>query len=197
MSEPGAEPGDMAATARHAEDLGSNPRGSSTSCRRDRCAPSSTAARAGSRGVAPRPASASPTASIILPLRPVAGSPSRWPPCSTSRATGSPRRRRRGRPPRPLSWSAAGVPRPRAGSSHGRRPRLLPDLISGKPTDSTSARQPAVQLAPAAAVPPILVGGMSDAAMARAVTRADGWFLLPLAPAEVTPPGSVWRARRR
>jgi alkanesulfonate monooxygenase SsuD/methylene tetrahydromethanopterin reductase-like flavin-dependent oxidoreductase (luciferase family) len=41
---------------------------------------------------------------------------------------------------------------------------------------------PTVQLAPAASVPPILVGGMSDAALARAVEFGDGWFALPGSP---------------
>jgi alkanesulfonate monooxygenase SsuD/methylene tetrahydromethanopterin reductase-like flavin-dependent oxidoreductase (luciferase family) len=35
-----------------------------------------------------------------------------------------------------------------------------------------------VQLAPPAAVPPILVGGMSDAALARAAEHGDGWFAM-------------------
>jgi hypothetical protein len=38
-----------------------------------------------------------------------------------------------------------------------------------------------VQLAPPAAVPPILVGGMSDAALARAAERGDGWFAMTAA----------------
>ncbi|HEX7097301.1 MAG TPA: LLM class flavin-dependent oxidoreductase, partial [Acidimicrobiales bacterium] len=36
-----------------------------------------------------------------------------------------------------------------------------------------------------AAMPPLLVGGMSDAALRRTVQFADGWFSLPVAPAVV------------
>jgi alkanesulfonate monooxygenase SsuD/methylene tetrahydromethanopterin reductase-like flavin-dependent oxidoreductase (luciferase family) len=38
-----------------------------------------------------------------------------------------------------------------------------------------------VQLAPPTAVPPILVGGMSDAALARAAEHGDGWFAMTAA----------------
>ncbi|RJO70774.1 LLM class flavin-dependent oxidoreductase [Nocardia panacis] len=72
------------------------------------------------------------------------------------------------------SWAAAGVPVRERGRRTDDALRLLPDLISGKPTHINSA---AIQLSPPATVPPIIIGGMSDAAVRRAAAH-DGWFLL-------------------
>ncbi len=81
-----------------------------------------------------------------------------------------------------LGWLAAGVPRQERGRRTDAALRVLPDLLAGRPTriDDLPSR-PEVRLAPTAAVPPIVVGGMSGAAMRRAVD-ADGWFLLPSLP---------------
>jgi alkanesulfonate monooxygenase SsuD/methylene tetrahydromethanopterin reductase-like flavin-dependent oxidoreductase (luciferase family) len=81
-----------------------------------------------------------------------------------------------------LAWRAAGVPRNERGQRTDQALRVLPSLIAGQPTplgDTT------VQLAPAARVPEIVVGGVSQPAMRRAVDYADGWFLLPALPAAV------------
>ena len=89
-----------------------------------------------------------------------------------------------------LAWLAAGVPRSERGQRTDLALQVLPSLIAGKPTplgDST------VQLAPAASVPEIVVGGMSDAAMRRAIEYADGWFLLPALPPAV----AVYRGEAR
>jgi alkanesulfonate monooxygenase SsuD/methylene tetrahydromethanopterin reductase-like flavin-dependent oxidoreductase (luciferase family) len=75
------------------------------------------------------------------------------------------------------SWAAAGVPRRERGRRTDAALRALPGLIAGQPTRLDSAG-PAIQLAPAATVPPILVGGMSDAALARAAEYGDGWFAM-------------------
>ena len=98
-----------------------------------------------------------------------------------------------------LSWQAAGVPRRERGARTDAALRVLPGLIAGKPTtlgragggpgdgaDLGDAGGPTVQLAPAATVPPIVVGGMSRAAMARAAAHGDGWFTMPVPPAELT-----------
>ncbi len=61
---------------------------------------------------------------------------------------------------------------------------MLPDLIAGKEVEIDGS---AVQLAPAATVPPIVVGGMADAALVRAAVHGDGWFTLPLPPAQLAP----------
>lgn len=86
------------------------------------------------------------------------------------------------------SWIAAGVPRRERGRRTNAALRVLPDLIAGKPTRVDELPDhPTIQLAPAATVPPIVVGGMSEAAMVRAVEYADGWFLLPLPPQATAP----------
>ncbi|ONM48023.1 LLM class flavin-dependent oxidoreductase [Nocardia donostiensis] len=77
------------------------------------------------------------------------------------------------------SWAAAGVPARERGRKTDEALRLLPDLISGRPThlgNGAPAHSP-VQLSPPATVPPIIVGGMSDAAVRRAAAH-DGWFVL-------------------
>jgi alkanesulfonate monooxygenase SsuD/methylene tetrahydromethanopterin reductase-like flavin-dependent oxidoreductase (luciferase family) len=85
-----------------------------------------------------------------------------------------------------LSWSATGVPRRERGPRTDAALRLLPGLLAGEPSrlDGRPDSRP-VQLAPAVTVPPIVVGGMSEAAMVRAVDHADGWYLLPIPPSAV------------
>jgi alkanesulfonate monooxygenase SsuD/methylene tetrahydromethanopterin reductase-like flavin-dependent oxidoreductase (luciferase family) len=60
---------------------------------------------------------------------------------------------------------------------HGRRLdaalRVLPDLIAGRPA-RLSPDEPEFQLSPGAAVPPIIVGGLSDRAFDRAIANGDG-----------------------
>ena len=77
------------------------------------------------------------------------------------------------------SWAAAGAPLRERGRRTDAALRVLPGLIAGQPTRLDDQPDgPVVQLAPPAAVPPILVGGMSDAALARAAERGDGWFAM-------------------
>jgi len=82
-----------------------------------------------------------------------------------------------------LSWEATGVPRRERGKRTDAALAALPDLIAGRPVDLDGTT---VQLAPGVAVPPIIVGGMSDAALTRAA-RADGWFTLPLPAGQLAP----------
>jgi alkanesulfonate monooxygenase SsuD/methylene tetrahydromethanopterin reductase-like flavin-dependent oxidoreductase (luciferase family) len=69
-------------------------------------------------------------------------------------------------------WRALGAP----GRDRGRRTddmlALLPELVSGRTATVDGVE---LTLAPGAAMPPVLVGGNSDAAVARAA-RHDGWF---------------------
>lgn len=77
------------------------------------------------------------------------------------------------------SWAAAGVSRTDRGRLTDDALRVLPDLIAGRPV--SLGRQPVdppIQLSPAATVPPIIVGGTSDAALRRAAAYGDGWFPL-------------------
>ena len=82
------------------------------------------------------------------------------------------------------SWAAAGVPRRERGRRTDEALAVLPELIAGKEVDVDGTP---VQLAPGATVPPIIVGGMADAALRRAVRHGDGWFTLPLPPARLAP----------
>ncbi|MFI5898420.1 LLM class flavin-dependent oxidoreductase [Actinoplanes sp. NPDC051513] len=80
-------------------------------------------------------------------------------------------------------WGAVAV----AGRERGKRTdsalAVLPQLIAGKPTRlPDQSGQPIVTLAPAAPVPPLLVGGNSDVAIRRAATSGDGWY-----PSQITP----------
>jgi alkanesulfonate monooxygenase SsuD/methylene tetrahydromethanopterin reductase-like flavin-dependent oxidoreductase (luciferase family) len=83
-----------------------------------------------------------------------------------------------------LSWLASGVPRRERGKRTDAALRALPRLIAGRPTRLEEQPDgPSIQLSPPASVPPIVVGGMSEAAMRRAVDYADGWLPLPAPPA--------------
>ena len=77
------------------------------------------------------------------------------------------------------SWAAAGVPRTERGRRTDAGLEVLADLVAGKPVDVDGS---SVQLAPGATVPPIVVGGLADAALVRAATYADGWFAVPVSP---------------
>jgi alkanesulfonate monooxygenase SsuD/methylene tetrahydromethanopterin reductase-like flavin-dependent oxidoreductase (luciferase family) len=77
------------------------------------------------------------------------------------------------------SWAAAGVPRRERGNRTDAALAVLPHLIAGEEVDVDGRT---IQLAPGVAVPPIIVGGLADAALARAAAH-DGWFTIPLPPA--------------
>src|SRR5882757_7888943 len=70
-------------------------------------------------------------------------------------------------------WQALGV----LGRERGRRTddtlRLLPSLLAGKPTTVDGVE---LTMLPAATMPPVLVGGNSDAAIRRTVAHGDGWM---------------------
>src|SRR5262245_19585326 len=77
------------------------------------------------------------------------------------------------------SWPAAGVPRRERGRRTDAALAVLPDLIAGKPVTVDGTE---VTLAPGATVPPIVVGGTADAALARTIAYGDSWFSLPVPP---------------
>jgi alkanesulfonate monooxygenase SsuD/methylene tetrahydromethanopterin reductase-like flavin-dependent oxidoreductase (luciferase family) len=84
-----------------------------------------------------------------------------------------------------LSWAAAGVPRRERGRRTDAALAVLPDLIRGKAADVGNGT--VVRLAAGVPVPPIIVGGMAEPALARVATYGDDWFALPLPPAEIAP----------
>jgi alkanesulfonate monooxygenase SsuD/methylene tetrahydromethanopterin reductase-like flavin-dependent oxidoreductase (luciferase family) len=90
------------------------------------------------------------------------------------------------------SWPAAGVRRRDRGPRLDAALQALPGLIAGEATTlDGEPGAPTVRLAPGATVPPLLIGGMSPAALARVAEHGDGWFLLP------GPPAAVAEARAR
>lgn len=88
----------------------------------------------------------------------------------------------------PASWGAVGVPRRRRGRLTDEALAVLPDLIAGRPATGPDGVD--YRMLPGATVPPILVGGISPAALNRAVD-AGGWFALPLPPAEIAGVGNT------
>lgn len=70
-------------------------------------------------------------------------------------------------------WRAVGAPVNGRGRSADAALRVLPGLIRGEPTVVGDVE---LALGPPAPVPPILVGGNSEAAMRRAVLFGDGWM---------------------
>jgi alkanesulfonate monooxygenase SsuD/methylene tetrahydromethanopterin reductase-like flavin-dependent oxidoreductase (luciferase family) len=179
-------PGDMAATARHAEDLGFGSVWVVDQLIAGHGAPLLDS------GIA-LAAAAAATARVrlgfgvlILPLRPAA-----W----VAKMVASLQHVSGGRAilgvgvggdRHDQSWDAVGVPRRERGRRTDAALNVLPGLIAGQAVplgDHPGA--PVVRLSPPAPVPPILVGGMSDAALSRAARYGDGWFTMLLPPQEL------------
>lgn len=81
-------------------------------------------------------------------------------------------------------WQAVGAAVDQRGRRTDAALAVLPGLIAGAPTRvRDGSGQPVVTLAPAAPVPPILIGGNSQTAIRRAATLGDGWFPSLLTPA--------------
>jgi alkanesulfonate monooxygenase SsuD/methylene tetrahydromethanopterin reductase-like flavin-dependent oxidoreductase (luciferase family) len=179
MSKPGELPGDIAAAARHAEDLGLESVWAVDQLIAGTGTPliDSTVALSAAAGVTKRVRLGFGV--MILPLHPVV-----W----VAKQVASLQHVSGGRvilgvgaggDRHEASWAAAGVPRRERGRRTNAALRALPDLIAGQPTRLDDQPEvPAIQLAPPAVVPPILVGGMSDAALARVADHGDGWFAM-------------------
>jgi alkanesulfonate monooxygenase SsuD/methylene tetrahydromethanopterin reductase-like flavin-dependent oxidoreductase (luciferase family) len=177
MSRRGELPGDISAAARHAEDLGLESVWAVDQLIAGTGTPiiDSTVALAAAAGATSRVRLGFGV--MILPLHPVV-----W----VAKQVASLQHTSGGRvilgvgaggDRHEASWAAAGVPRRERGRRTDAALRALPGLIAGRPTQLDPAG-PAIQLAPAATVPPVLVGGMSDAALARAAAYGDGWFAM-------------------
>jgi alkanesulfonate monooxygenase SsuD/methylene tetrahydromethanopterin reductase-like flavin-dependent oxidoreductase (luciferase family) len=78
------------------------------------------------------------------------------------------------------SWAAAGVPRRDRGPLTDFALQALPGLLAGQPARlAPHPDSPLATLSPPAAAPPVIVGGMSGPALRRAARYGDGWFPLP------------------
>lgn len=74
-------------------------------------------------------------------------------------------------------WAAAGVPVAERGARTDAFLRALPDLLAGKPVRIGPPYDIEVpELLPAVRMPPVLIGGRSDAALARAVRHHAAWL---------------------
>ncbi len=77
-------------------------------------------------------------------------------------------------------WRAVGAPLRGRGRRTDAALQALPGLLRGEPTEVEGEE---LSLGPAAPVPPILIGGDSEAAMRRAVLYGDGWAPSLIGPA--------------
>ncbi|MEO3798265.1 LLM class flavin-dependent oxidoreductase [Nonomuraea sp. B10E15] len=77
-------------------------------------------------------------------------------------------------------WRAVGAPLQGRGRRADEALQALPGLIRG---EATPLGEEDITLGPAAPVPPVLVGGNSEAAMHRAVRHGDGWAPSLISPA--------------
>ncbi|GAA3474116.1 LLM class flavin-dependent oxidoreductase [Nonomuraea roseola] len=90
----------------------------------------------------------------------------------------------------PAQWAAAGVPYGERGRRTDTALELLPHLLTGEVTRLRDEEgEPAVELAPAVAIPPVWVGNASGAAIRRAARLGDGWFPSLISPSEVAEGG--------
>lgn len=90
-------------------------------------------------------------------------------------------------------WRALGVAGADRRRLTDRALALLPDLLAGSPVE-VSPGLPPLTIAPAAPMPPVLVGG-SEAAFGRILRHGDGWFPSLVAPADLAP--AVGRLREQ
>lgn len=81
------------------------------------------------------------------------------------------------------AWRAAGLPYNTRGRRTDEALRLLPGLVTGRPTTLPDGVE--VTLAPAAPMPPVLIAGNSARARARAAEFGDGWVSIGLTPVQV------------
>ncbi|MGI5284323.1 LLM class flavin-dependent oxidoreductase [Nonomuraea polychroma] len=94
-----------------------------------------------------------------------------------------------GFPGAPFWRAAGGAPRGERGRRADAALEILPRLIRAEPAEVIPGEK--VVLAPAAPVPPIMIGGNSEAAMRRAVLYGDGWT-----PSLISPEALAGKAAR-
>ena len=82
------------------------------------------------------------------------------------------------------SWRAVGVPYRERGKRTDEALDVLPGLVAGQPAVVNGQE---LILAPGATMPPIWVGGGSDAALRRAVRAGTAWFPSMMTPTQLKP----------
>jgi alkanesulfonate monooxygenase SsuD/methylene tetrahydromethanopterin reductase-like flavin-dependent oxidoreductase (luciferase family) len=82
-----------------------------------------------------------------------------------------------------VGWRAAGMSYEDRGRRTDEALRLLPGLVSGKPTVLDDGLE--VTLAPGATMPPLLIAGSGRRVLRRAAEFGDGWVCIGLAPEAV------------
>ncbi|MFB4313747.1 LLM class flavin-dependent oxidoreductase [Actinomadura sp. 21ATH] len=91
----------------------------------------------------------------------------------------------------PEQWAAAGVPYGRRGARTDTALELLPRLLAGEQVRlPDEPGEPAAELAPATAMPPVWVGNASPVAIRRAARLGDGWFPSLISSREVAEGGA-------
>lgn len=88
----------------------------------------------------------------------------------------------------PGEWQAAGVPLAERGRRTDEALRILPGLLGGETVTLPDGAD--LTLAPKVAVPPIWIGGSSDAALRRAAAYGDGWLASMVQPDEFPAAGA-------
>jgi alkanesulfonate monooxygenase SsuD/methylene tetrahydromethanopterin reductase-like flavin-dependent oxidoreductase (luciferase family) len=76
----------------------------------------------------------------------------------------------------PEEWGAVGVPTTQRGRRTDEMLQALPDLLAGRPRQMRTEAVQIPALAPTTAMPPVIVGGRSEAALARTVASGDMWL---------------------
>lgn len=82
------------------------------------------------------------------------------------------------------AWRAAGLSYTDRGRRTDEALRVLPDLVTGTRTTLDDGLE--VAIAPAAAMPPVVVAGNGRPAMRRAARYGDGWASIGLSPEEIS-----------
>ncbi|MGV9802093.1 LLM class flavin-dependent oxidoreductase [Mycobacterium sp. NPDC003449] len=85
-----------------------------------------------------------------------------------------------------VEWAAAGVPMSGRGRRTDEMLRAMPGLLSGARTSlGTESGAPTITLQPAVPMPPVWIGGASDAALRRTVDYGIGWLASLLSPDQI------------
>ncbi|MER7013197.1 LLM class flavin-dependent oxidoreductase [Saccharopolyspora sp. NPDC000359] len=89
-------------------------------------------------------------------------------------------------------WDAVGVDPAAREARTDEFLQLLPSLLGGEVTELPDGSS--TQLAPSVPVPPVWIGGVSDAALRRAAKYGDGWIAARQGPAEIRAKSEVLRS---